>query len=67
MQRTASWAPHASSGPSVGSGTTGNVSRLCIVAVWNTVLTPGATFVRRSGLYDIYSVGVGTSEFSSAS
>jgi hypothetical protein len=32
----------------------------------STSLTPGATFVRRSGKYDIYRVGAGTFEFSSA-
>ncbi|WP_344505356.1 alpha-L-rhamnosidase C-terminal domain-containing protein [Dactylosporangium maewongense] len=29
-------------------------------------LTPGATFLRRSGSYDVYSVGAGTFEFGSA-
>jgi hypothetical protein len=33
----------------------------------STAITPGATFLRRSGLYDVYRVGPGTFEFGSAS
>ena len=29
-------------------------------------LTPGTTFLRRAGTYDVYRVGAGTVEFSSA-
>ncbi len=38
---------------------------LASAASVSTALTPGATFLQRSGNYDIYQVGSGTFQFSS--
>ncbi|AWS43727.1 alpha-L-rhamnosidase C-terminal domain-containing protein [Streptosporangium sp. 'caverna'] len=49
------------------SGTSGEVwVPLATTAGTSSALTPGATFLRRSGLYDVYTVGSGTFSFSSA-
>ncbi|WP_062431628.1 alpha-L-rhamnosidase C-terminal domain-containing protein [Herbidospora daliensis] len=49
------------------SGTSGEVwVPLATAAATSSALTPGATFLRRSGLYDVYTVGGGTFSFSSA-
>ncbi|HZN72183.1 MAG TPA: carbohydrate-binding protein [Micromonosporaceae bacterium] len=48
------------------SGTSGEVwVPLASASSTSAALTAGATFVRRSGLYDIYAVGAGTFSFSS--
>jgi hypothetical protein len=48
------------------AGTTGQVwVPLSSASATSTALTSGATFVQRNGLYDVYSVGAGTFEFSS--
>jgi len=50
------------------AGTAGEVwVPLASAAATSTAMTPGATFMRRSGMYDIYRVGSGTSTYSSAS
>ena len=50
------------------SGTSGEVwVPLASPTSTSSALTAGATFVRRSGLYDVYTVGAGTFSFSSAS
>jgi hypothetical protein len=49
------------------SGTGGEVwVPLASPTATSASLAPGATFVRRAGSYDIYRVGAGTFEFSSA-
>ncbi|MEV6846768.1 alpha-L-rhamnosidase C-terminal domain-containing protein [Actinoplanes sp. NPDC051411] len=50
------------------AGTSGQIwVPLATTSATSTAMTPGATFVQRSGLYDVYAVGAGTFEFSSAS
>jgi len=49
------------------SGTSGQVwIPLVSASATSTPVTSGATLLRRDGLYDVYSVGAGTSEFTSA-
>jgi hypothetical protein len=49
------------------SGTSGQVwVPLASASATSTAVTSGATLLRRDGLYDVYSVGAGTSEFTSA-
>ncbi|MEU4220227.1 alpha-L-rhamnosidase C-terminal domain-containing protein [Actinoplanes sp. NPDC026623] len=48
------------------AGTSGQVwVPLASTSATSTAITSGATFVQRNGLFDIYSAGPGTSEFSS--
>ncbi|MFI5894528.1 alpha-L-rhamnosidase C-terminal domain-containing protein [Actinoplanes sp. NPDC051513] len=50
------------------AGTSGQIwVPLASTSATSTAMTSGATFVQRNGLYDIYSVGAGTFEFSSTS
>jgi hypothetical protein len=50
------------------SGTSGQIwVPLASTSATSTAITSGATLLRRDGLYDVYSVGAGTFEFSSAS
>jgi hypothetical protein len=50
------------------SGTSGEVwVPLASASTTSSALTAGATFLRRSGLYDVYAVGSGTFSFSSGS
>jgi hypothetical protein len=49
------------------AGTSGQVwVPLASATATSTAITSGTTFVQRNGLYDVYSVGAGTFEFSSA-
>ena len=68
---TVDWAQSASAGQfnmqvTAPAGTSGQVwVPLASAASVSTALTPGATFLQRSGNYDVYQVGSGTFQFSS--
>jgi hypothetical protein len=48
------------------TGTSGQIwVPLASASATSTAITSGATLIRRDGLYDVYSVGAGTSEFTS--